>query len=445
MNKFELQNAAEAVDAKILADVKVKKTLGAGPYPWYDFTAVRRYAAFAVVFQVTQDGEKHNVVLGCRVLNDDLEWAVWCGDAFLEGRNKSTATIEVPPGVTMPSDYLTQIDSREGVLAKPKNKCTFWDDQRCDHSDAVYAHLAAHPELIEELEMLWRATGFGVSDNTVAHAWSAPRAHLFRLPVLLMGDRGAGKTFLSRELASEVNAEFFELGLHAETKASTMLGRMVLNAEGKFAWVDGPVTRAFRTAKRGKKALLLLDELLRAPQEQLSALLTAFSPTKAGTYRLATGRVTGYDEDGVGVEEVIEAPIENIAVIATTNVGAEYAVCDIDPALQERFFLVKMDTEEATLKAVLLAICERKKFNSNLAERMVRFWQGMQALVTNGALPRAPTLRVLSRSLERIRKPDDLKASVVAESLQWVDLDCNGQVVPQHLTNIEKAAVAAGL
>lgn len=454
MKKEELiKKSRTVVNAAGLAELwKVKKVIAAGEYPWHDFTSGTRMAAFAAAFEIrsTDDSSKRrNVVVGARLVGADLDWGVWCGDHYLEGRNTATAPISFPEGVAKDAteSFLEAVASREGLLSQQSLKCDFWEEQHCEHTDRLLAHISEHPEILDDLEELW--LGFcprlGKAAEVSLASWLEPRSHLFQLPVLLMGDRGAGKTYFSRALAEEVDAQFFELGFHAETKASTMLGKMVLNEEGRFAWVDGPLTRAFRLAKRGQRVLVLLDELLRAPQEQLSALLTALSPTRKGTYRLMTGRITGYDEDGVGIEEVLEAPVANIAVIATTNVGAEYAVCEIDPALQERFFVSKMDTNEATLRAVLVGACKRKGLPETLAEALIRFWKGMQAMVSNGQLPRAPTLRVLSRALERARNAADLKGSVLSENLQWVELDSDGQPVPEHIQAIEKTAKAAGL
>lgn len=446
MNKTQILEKMSR--AKATGAWTVKRVLPAGAYPWNDYTAERRFAAFATAFQVKEARGKayRHVVVGARITASEVDWGVWCGDHFLEGDNKATASIEFPNGFALKVDVFTEeMESREGVLAQSKTKCDFWENHSCEHVDEILAYLGERPEVLDEIEELWRGALPEVKSSNGDVAWDLPRAHLFTLPVLLMGDRGAGKTFLSRSLAEEVDAEFFELGFHAETKVSSILGRMVLNQQGAFAWVDGPLTRAFRLAKRGQRVLVLLDELLRAPQEQLSALLTALSPTRAGTYRLSTGRIIGYDEDGVGVEEVLEAPIRNIAVVATTNVGAEYSVCDIDPALQERFFVVKMDTTEEMLQTVLSEIARRKQLPQAVVARLIAFWKGMTAMVKNGVLSRAPTLRVLSRALERARRESELRASVLAEKLQWVELDSNGEPVPEHLKAIEKAANAASL
>lgn len=452
MNKLEFVAHVAAL-AQEGVPTKVRKVMKAGPLCVNVVGEPGCVTALGVTYQVG-DSDPRPVTIVSWVAQGVAQFQMVCAVDLLVGRvptgassvEAAVASMPLPEGLRDPDSFREKVLASVGVLEVPDDtvQCA---TAACSHVISLAHHLEQAgfvSDILQELEALWLhwipAMG---SQGAVLRDWRDPKEHLFKLPVLLMGDRGAGKTFFSRGLADEVGAELLEMGFHAETRASAMLGKMVLNGQGTFAWVDGPVSRAFRLAKRGKRVVLLLDELLRAPQEQLSALLTAFSPTQRGTLKLTTGRVVAYDEDEVGIEEVIEAPVQNIAIVATTNVGAEYAVGDLDPALQERFFVVKMDTNEATLKRVLEAICDEKRFERSLAKRLVSFWKGMNALVLNGALSRAPTLRVLSRALQRVATAEEIESSVLAETLQWAELDVDGQVVPEHVKAIESAWKAA--
>lgn len=449
MMKSDILNQAAAA-AATAPEGTVKLTMPAGWLPWNDFTAGTRYlGAMAVMSVKVPTGKStHHVVVGARLVKDQLEWGIWCGDSYLEGRNKLTTPIAFPEGFLLDQDeLLTQMDFKEGIVSPPAVKCDFWSSQSCVHTEAALAWLHTNPHLLEGIEALW-ATAVPVAKSAtpaISRSWNNPTSYIFtpaQKPVLLMGDRGAGKTHFGRALAGETEATFVEVGLHEDVKASYLLGKLLPAPAGGFAWVDGPLSRAFRQAARGKKVLLLLDELLRTPQEQLSILLTALSPYK-GKYTLSTSRVVGYDEDGVGVEEVLECDIGNLAVMATTNVGAHFVVGEIDPALMERFVVFKMDTTEEKLRDVLSKTCEARALPLGLVDKLIAFWKGANALVQNGQLQLAPTLRVLTRSLERINKAAELKESLMAEHLQWCALDSDGQIVEAHYKALEALAKAA--
>lgn len=443
MMKSEILDAA-AKAAASAPEGTVKLALPANWLPWNDFTAGTRHAGVMAIMSVKVPTAKstHHVVIGSRMVKDQLEWGFWCGDAYLEGRNKAVAPVTFPEGFLLDhTDVLATMDFQEGIFSPPSVKCDFWEASSCVHTDAALAWLHTNPHVLDGIEALW-ATAMPVAKSTataVTRAWGNPTSYIFtpaQKPILLMGDRGAGKTHFGRTLADETEAVFVEVGLHEDVKASYLLGKLLPAPAGGFAWVDGPLSKAFRQAARGKKVLLLLDELLRTPQEQLSILLTALSPFK-GKYRLATSRVVGYDEDGVGVEEVLECDVNNLAVMATTNVGAHFVVGEIDPALMERFVVFKMDTTEDKLREVLGKTCEARALPQGLVDKLIAFWKGANALVQNGQLQLAPTLRVLTRSLERIHKAAELKESLLAEHLQWCALDSDGQIVEAHYKSLE--------
>ena len=106
------------------------------------------------------------------------------------------------------------------------------------------------------------------------------------------------------------------------TEAVSLLGNMIKISTGEFVWKDGIVTQAFRAAANGEKVLLFLDELLRAPDKELSILVGSLTPDSRGKLVLRTER--GLEEsivDGVIEEEVIETDLEHLWCVATTNQG----------------------------------------------------------------------------------------------------------------------------
>ena len=175
----------------------------------------------------------------------------------------------------------------------------------------------------------------------------------FKIPVLVEGDRGSGKTYEAFEYAKSLDIEPSFVGGHAGIESIDLLGCLVpyagqenkiedtsvsaadffsgdyqmnisSNNSNSLIWKDGPIAEAFRKAQNGKKSILIIDELLRIPQRELNILLTALSPVH-GKYNLRTGRILEVI-NGVAREEVLSCDTRNLFILATTNVGGQYAV-----------------------------------------------------------------------------------------------------------------------
>ncbi len=276
----------------------------------------------------------------------------------------------------------------------------------------------------------------------------------FKIPVLVEGDRGSGKTYEAFEYAKSLNIEPSFVGGHAGIESIDLLGCLVpyagqenklqdtsvsaadffsgdyqmnisSNNNNSLIWKDGPIAEAFRKAQNGKKSILIIDELLRIPQRELNILLTALSPVH-GKYNLRTGRILEVI-DGVAREEVLSCDTRDLFVLATTNVGGQYAVDTIDPALAERFIVLRKDTEFDTLVSILKQKAREKGFNETLAEKAGLFLNRMTDAKEQGLIEEVPTLRTLSRAFDLAEKEDEVKDYIFDQHLLWVARDVYGK------------------
>lgn len=276
----------------------------------------------------------------------------------------------------------------------------------------------------------------------------------FKIPVLVEGDRGSGKTYEAFEYAKSLDIEPSFVGGHAGIESIDLLGCLVPYAgqenklqdtsvsaadffsgdyqmkvsssnSNSLIWKDGPIAEAFRKAQNGEKAILIIDELLRIPQRELNILLTALSPVH-GKYNLRTGRILEVI-DGVAREEVLSCDTRDLFVLATTNVGGQYAVDTIDPALAERFVLVRKDTEYDRLVSILRKKAQEKGFNENLADKAGMFFNRMLSAKEQGIVEEVPTLRTLSRAFDLAEKEDEVKDYIFDQHLLWVARDVYGK------------------
>lgn len=276
----------------------------------------------------------------------------------------------------------------------------------------------------------------------------------FKIPVLVEGDRGSGKTYEAFEYAKSLNIEPSFVGGHAGIESIDLLGCLVpyagqenklqdtsvsaadffsgdyqmnisSNNSNSLIWKDGPIAEAFRKAQNGEKAILIIDELLRIPQRELNILLTALSPID-GKYNLRTGRILEVI-NGVAREEILSCDTRDLFVLATTNVGGQYAVDTIDPALAERFVVVRKDTEQNTLVNILKNKAKLKGFSETLAEQAGLFFNRMNNAKEQGLIEEVPTLRTLSRAFDLAEKEDEVKDYIFDQHLLWVARDVYGK------------------
>lgn len=288
----------------------------------------------------------------------------------------------------------------------------------------------------------------------------------FKIPVLVEGDRGSGKTYEAFEYAKSLDIKPSFVGGHAGIESIDLLGCLVPYAgqenkiedtsvsaadffsgdyqmkvsssnSNSLIWKDGPIAEAFRKAQNGEKAILIIDELLRIPQRELNILLTALSPVH-GKYNLRTGRILEVI-DGVAREEVLSCDTRDLFVLATTNVGGQYAVDTIDPALAERFVVVRKDTEQNTLVNILKNKAKLKGFSETLAEQAgFLFLNRMNNAKEQGLIEEVPTLRTLSRAFDLAEKEDEVKDYIFDQHLLWVARDVYGKPDKEQIRCIKK-------
>jgi nitric oxide reductase NorQ protein len=149
-------------------------------------------------------------------------------------------------------------------------------------------------------------------------------SHAFeqRLPLLLKGPTGCGKTRLVEHMAARLGRPLVTVACHDETSAVDLLGRWLVKA-GDTLWQDGPVTRAVRDG-----AVLYLDEFA----EARSDVLVVIHPLSDHRRRLFVER---HDE------ELEAAP--GFMLVASYNPGYQRGLKELKPSTRQRFVTLAFD------------------------------------------------------------------------------------------------------
>ena len=219
--------------------------------------------------------------------------------------------------------------------------------------------------------------------------------HAFRqkLPVLLKGPTGCGKTRFVEHMAARLGRPLVTVSCHDDLTAADLVGRYLIG-DGNTVWNDGPLARAVRTG-----AICYLDEVVEARKDTTVVL-----------HPLADDRrVLPIERTG----ELLTAPPEVMLVISY-NPGYQNLLKGLKPSTRQRFIALTLDYPEPTVER---AILEREgRATPEIAARLVQLAQALRRL-TDHDLEETASTRLLV-----------MAARLVASGLPLVDA-CRAAVV----------------
>ncbi|HEX2944165.1 MAG TPA: CbbQ/NirQ/NorQ/GpvN family protein [Rhodopila sp.] len=159
--------------------------------------------------------------------------------------------------------------------------------------------------------------------------------HAFRnrLPLLLKGPTGCGKTRFVSHMAARLGLKLHTVSCHDDLTAADLTGRYLLRG-GDTVWVDGPLTRAVREG-----GICYLDEVVEA-RKDVAVVLHPLTDHR---------RVLPLDRTG----EMLEAP-PDFMLICSYNPGYQNALKSLKPSTRQRFVAMEFDfpPEDAELRIV---------------------------------------------------------------------------------------------
>jgi nitric oxide reductase NorQ protein len=164
-----------------------------------------------------------------------------------------------------------------------------------------------------------------------------------RLPVLLKGPTGCGKTRFVEHMTwrlyrgarrKDVPVPLVTISCHEDLTATDMVGRFLLQGD-ETVWSDGPLTRAVRSG-----AICYLDEIVEA-RKDTTVLIHSLTDHR----RLLPIEKTG---------ELLSAHPDFLLVISY-NPGYQSVLKDLKPSTRQRFVSLSFDYPDREREAAIIA------------------------------------------------------------------------------------------
>jgi len=189
-------------------------------------------------------------------------------------------------------------------------------------------------------------------EETVFH-----HAHESRLPLMVKGPTGCGKTRFIQHMAEKLGRELVTVSCNEDTSATDLLGRHLLLG-GDTRWVDGPVTRAVRGG-----ALLYLDEIAEARADAL-VVIHSLSDHRREIFLDRTG-------------ETLRAP-DDFMLIVSYNPGYQRSMRELKPSTRQRFVALSFGYPPESLEVGI--ITGETGVEKAVAQRLVQIGRKIRAL-----------------------------------------------------------------
>ncbi|MEO5335953.1 MAG: CbbQ/NirQ/NorQ/GpvN family protein [Magnetospirillum sp. WYHS-4] len=186
-------------------------------------------------------------------------------------------------------------------------------------------------------------------------------AYAARLPVMLKGPTGCGKSRFVEYMAWKLKTPLVTVACNEDMTASDLVGRFLLDASGT-RWQDGPLTVAARIG-----AICYLDEVVEARQDT-TVVIHPLTDHR---------RMLPLDKKG----EVIQAH-DDFHLVISYNPGYQSLMKDLKQSTKQRFAALDFDYPDAKREAEIVG--RETGLDKALCARLVKIAHNARALKGHG-------------------------------------------------------------
>ena len=209
-------------------------------------------------------------------------------------------------------------------------------------------------------------------------------AYRNRLPVLLKGPTGCGKTRFMQYIAWRVQRPLITVSCHDDLSTSDLVGRYLIKGN-ETVWVDGPLTMAVKSG-----SICYLDEIVEA-RKDTTVVIHPLADDRRELPVEKLGRLFMAD------------PAFMLAV--SYNPGYQSVLKDLKPSTRQRFVSLNFSYPIAELEQQI--VVKEGNIDSALAGKLVKLAQMTRGLKESG-LPEGASTRLLIQAAHLYRDGVDI-------------------------------------
>ncbi|MFF0497384.1 CbbQ/NirQ/NorQ/GpvN family protein [Nocardia aobensis] len=169
-----------------------------------------------------------------------------------------------------------------------------------------------------------------------------------RLPLMLTGPTGCGKTRLVEHMGAVLGRPVVTVSCHDDLTSADLVGRFLITG-GDVVWTDGPLTTAVEQG-----AICYLDEVVEARHDSLAIL-----------HSLTDHRRTLFLDRA---RRTLTAP-DTFMLVCSYNPAYRSALKELKPSFRQRFVTIAMNYPPADREAAILV--DETGINLSAAARLV--------------------------------------------------------------------------
>jgi nitric oxide reductase NorQ protein len=204
-------------------------------------------------------------------------------------------------------------------------------------------------------------------------------AHRSRIPVMLKGATGCGKTRFVEHMAWRLQRPLVTIACHEDMTASDLVGRWLLDASGT-TWHDGPLTLAVRHG-----GICYLDEIVEARQDTIVVIHPLTDDR----------RILPLEKRG----EIVHAH-PDFHLVISYNPGYQSAVKDLKESTKQRF--VALDFHDPAPEIETLILIKESEISPTDAKTLISIAHASRRLVGQG-LDEGASTRTLINAARLLR------------------------------------------
>ncbi|WP_103071653.1 CbbQ/NirQ/NorQ/GpvN family protein [Aquimarina sediminis] len=182
-----------------------------------------------------------------------------------------------------------------------------------------------------------------------------------KLPILLKGPTGTGKTRFVEYIAHQLGKKLITISCHEETSSTDLIGRYIIKG-AETIWIDGPLTKA---VKEG--AIIYLDEVAEARPDVIVAI------------HALTDHRRELFIDKLG--ETIKAH-QDFMMVASFNPGYQKGFKELKPSTRQRFIALSFQYPSSKVESEIIS--KETGVEEKLAKKLVNIANKIRNLTELG-------------------------------------------------------------